>query len=86
MRLLPALLKTANDRSKFADLLLTYLKIGGQQVQFNVVNQEDLIDAQIHPENHRDLVVRVSGYNAYFIDLGRPVQDDIIDRYQFDNI
>ncbi|MFX1451597.1 MAG: pyruvate formate lyase family protein [Promethearchaeota archaeon] len=86
MRLLPMLIQKPEDREKFADLLLTYLKIGGQQVQFNVVNQEDLIDAQIHPENHRDLVVRVSGYNAYFIDLGKPVQDDIIDRYQFDNI
>ncbi|MHA1378931.1 MAG: pyruvate formate lyase family protein [Candidatus Helarchaeota archaeon] len=86
MRFLPALLKNAEDREKFADLLLAYLKIGGQQVQFNVVNQEDLIDAQIHPENHQDLIVRVSGYNAYFIDLGKPVQDDIIDRYQFDKI
>jgi len=86
MRLLPALLKNEDDRSKFADLLLTYLQLGGQQVQFNVVNQEDLIDAQLHPENHQDLIVRVSGYCAYFIDLGKPVQDDIIDRYQFNRI
>ena len=83
MRLLPALISTPRARSKFADLLLTYLKLGGQQVQFNVVDQKDLIDAQLHPENYRDLIVRVSGYNAYFIDLGKPVQDDIIDRYQF---
>lgn len=83
MRLLPALLKTPENCLKFAELLLTYLQLGGLQVQFNVVNQKDLIDAQIHPQNHQDLVVRVSGYCAYFIDLGKPVQDDIIDRSQF---
>ncbi len=81
MRLLPALLETPEKRNKFADLLLAYFELGAQHVQFNVVNQENMIDAQAHPEKHQDLVVRVSGYSAYFIDLGKPVQDDIIERY-----
>ncbi|MHA1358615.1 MAG: pyruvate formate lyase family protein [Candidatus Helarchaeota archaeon] len=85
MRLLPLLLETSEKRSKIADLTLTYFKLGGMEIQFNVVKQEELLDAQIYPENHQDLVIRVSGYSAYFIDVGKPVQDDIIARYEFSN-
>ncbi len=86
MRLLPAMLESPEKRSKIADLLQTYFKLGGMELQFNVVKQEDLINAQIAPLDYQDLVVRVSGYSAYFIDLGKPVQDDIIDRYEFCNL
>ena len=78
--------ESPEKRAKLVDFLLAYLELGGQEIQLNVVNQEDLIDAQIHPENHQDLIVRVSGYSAYFIDLGRPVQDDIINRCQFSDV
>ncbi len=83
MRLLPTLINTPDKQAKFADLLVAYLSKGGMHVQFNVVDQADLIDAQIHPEKHQDLIIRVSGYCAYFVDLGKPVQDDIISRYVF---
>lgn len=86
MRLLPFLINTPEKQVKFADLIETYLDKGGMHVQFNVVNQTDLIDAQLHPEKHQDLIIRVSGYCAYFVDLGKPVQDDIIDRYEFGSI
>jgi formate C-acetyltransferase len=86
MRLLPLLLKDPENRSKLTDMVSTYFEKGGMHVQFNVVNQEDLIDAQAHPENYQDLVIRVSGYNAYFVNLTKTLQDDIIDRYQFENL
>ena len=60
--------------------------MGGKWIQFNVVGNKQLLDAQKFPEKYRDLVVRVAGYSAYFIDLGKPVQDDIIKRCQFDVI
>ena len=56
--------------------------MGGKWVQFNVVGNEELIDAQQYPENHRDLIVRVAGYSAYFTDLSKGVQDDIIRRME----
>ena len=54
--------------------------MGGYHVQFNVVSNEVLKDAQIRPENYGDLLVRVAGYSAYFVDLRRDVQQAIIDR------
>jgi formate C-acetyltransferase len=56
--------------------------MGGKWIQLNIVGNEELLDAQQHPENHRDLIVRVAGYSAYFTDLGKGVQDDIIRRME----
>ena len=55
---------------------------GGMQIQPTVVSTETLRDAQKHPEEYNDLVVKVGGYNATFIDLGTPIQNDIIDRLE----
>jgi formate C-acetyltransferase len=52
------------------------------QLQPNVVSTETLKDAQKHPENYPDLVVKVGGYNAVFVDLGTPIQNDIINRLE----
>jgi pyruvate-formate lyase len=52
-------------------------------MQFNVVDKEVLIEAQKHPENYKDLVVRVVGYSAFFVELDKFVQDDIISRTEF---
>ena len=54
--------------------------MGNYHIQFNVVNDEELHDAQEHPENHANLTVRVAGYSAYFVDLSKGVQDEIIKR------
>ena len=54
--------------------------LGIFHVQFNVVSQERLLEAQMHPEENRDLLVRVAGYTAFFVELGKEVQDDIIAR------
>jgi pyruvate-formate lyase len=80
---LPALLATAERRDKMASLVRGYFGSGGMEVQFNVVDDATLRDAQRHPERYRDLVVRVSGYSAFFTDLGRAIQDEIISRTAF---
>jgi pyruvate-formate lyase len=69
-----------------ASLIRAYFKLGGSQVQLNVVDSQTLRDAQKNPEKYRDLVVRVSGYCAYFTDLGKPIQDDIIARAEFGSL
>jgi formate C-acetyltransferase len=65
---------------KFAILLKTYCQLGGDILQFNIVSNEMLRDAQEHPENYRDLLVRVATYSAYFVGLPKAVQDEIISR------
>ncbi len=80
MKFHPSALKTDEDMRKLSMLIRTYFSQGGKHVQFNVVNKDMLIESQKHPEKHRDLIVRVAGYSAYFVTLGKPVQDEIICR------
>ncbi len=69
-------------REKLLTLLKTYLRLGGQEMQINATSRETLIDAMDHPENYRDLVVRVSGFSAFYVTLEREVQLDILSRTQ----
>jgi len=78
-RFLPRFLEDENKET-FAAYLKTWADLGIHHVQFNVIKGETLHDAQEHPEQYRDLVVRVAGYCAYFVDLTRGVQDQIISR------
>jgi len=82
VRLHPQNLESQENIEKFYHLLKTYFEKGGMQIQPNVVSTETLKDAQIHPENYADLIVKVGGYNAPFVDLGIPIQNDIIDRLE----
>ena len=61
----------------------TYFRQGGMQMQFNVVTSEILRDAMANPENYRDLMVRISGYNAYFVTLNRDIQVELIERTEY---
>ena len=76
----PALLADDTGRRGLAALVRTYFRLGGHHVQFNVVDADTLRAAQAHPDEHRDLIVRVAGYSDYFCDLGRALQDEIIAR------
>lgn len=77
----PSLLERAEDRQKLEMLIRTFFDVlHGWHVQYNVVSRETLIDAQKHPENHRDLIVRVAGYSAFFNVLSPQTQNDIIAR------
>lgn len=60
--------------------LKTYFQRGGMQVQISVVSNEELLDAQIHPEIHRDLMVRITGYSAVFVDMSKKAQDEFMRR------
>jgi pyruvate formate-lyase/glycerol dehydratase family glycyl radical enzyme len=79
-KLMPDLLADNEGRMNLVHLIRTYFKLGGHHIQFNVIDRETLLDAQQHPEAYRDLIVRVAGYSDYFINLGRPLQDEIIAR------
>jgi pyruvate formate-lyase/glycerol dehydratase family glycyl radical enzyme len=68
------------DVARMRDLVTTFMELGGQQLQINVVDRDTLCDAQAHPEAYQDLIVRVAGYSAYFVELPRDVQDEIISR------
>jgi pyruvate formate-lyase/glycerol dehydratase family glycyl radical enzyme len=80
MKFHPSTLGNTDDLKKLATVIKTYFSLGGKHVQFNVVSREMLVEAQEHPEIHSDLVVRVAGYSAYFVQLGKRVQDEIIAR------
>jgi pyruvate-formate lyase len=80
MKFHPSALKSTEDLLKLSYLIKTYFDLGGKHIQFNIVDRDTLLDAQLHPENHRDLIVRVAGYSAYFVHLGKNVQDEIIGR------
>ena len=80
LRLSPATIQSSQGIKKFADFIRGFCDIGGWHVQFNIIDSITLKDAQAHPERYRDLLVRVAGYSAYFTQLHREVQDDIIRR------
>jgi len=66
--------------TKLAALIRSYFSMDGHHIQFNVVTADTLLDAQKHPEKHRDLIVRVAGYSDYFVDLSIELQNEIIKR------
>ncbi|MGD0275830.1 MAG: pyruvate formate lyase family protein [Syntrophales bacterium] len=72
--------KTVNDMFSYVK---TYFQLGGMQMQMNVVTSETLRDAMAHPENYRNLLVRISGYNAYFVTLNRDMQLELIERAEY---
>jgi len=76
----PSLLRDDEHREKFKALLKTYIDKGGTALQINMISPEVLKDAQMNPDQYPNLLVRVTGYNAYFVDLGRAIQDEIIRR------
>jgi formate C-acetyltransferase len=81
LSLSPALLRDEEHVAKLAALLRAYARVGGTALQVNVVDADTLRAAQADPESYRNLLVRVTGYNAYFVMLGREVQNELISRH-----
>ena len=75
-----ASLKDEEHLKKFASLLRAYGEVGGTSLMINMIDPETLKDAQKRPEEYENLIVRVTGYNAYFANLGKEIQDEIIAR------
>ena len=86
VRFVPSLLKTDDDVRKLGSLIRSYFHLGGHHIQFNIVDTETLLDAQKHPDDYRDLLVRVAGYSDYFNDMTSQLQDEIIARTENDEL
>ena len=80
-KMTPQMLSTEENKQKLEMLIRAFFnRLHGYHVQYNIVSRDTLLDAQIHPEKHKDLIVRVAGYSAFFNVLSRKTQDDIIGR------
>ena len=79
-KLMSGLLDTPEGENGIVTLIRTASILGNGEMQFNYLDNNTLLDAQRHPENYRDLVVRVAGYSAFFVELCKDVQDEIISR------
>ena len=80
-KMTPTMIATEENKQKLELLISAFFnRLHGYHVQYNIVSKETLIDAQIHPEKHKDLIVRVAGYSAFFNVLSKKTQDDIIGR------
>ena len=80
VRFVPSLMKREEDLKKLASLIRTYFSLGGHHIQFNIVDTDTLLDAQKHPDQYKDLLVRVAGYSDYFNDMTSQLQNEIIAR------
>jgi pyruvate-formate lyase len=84
MELSDTVFRNPESIRKTAMLVRTFAQLGCQQLQLNSLNLETLLDARAHPENHRNLIVRVWGWSGYFCELAPEYQDQIIARHYFD--
>jgi len=79
-KFLPSIFEGEENIDKILQLVRSYFELDGHHIQFNVVDEETLRDAQAHPDKHTDLIVRVAGYSDYFVDIGKELQEEIIAR------
>ena len=79
-KLTPKLLESSEGKEALVNLITTYFQMGGWHIQFNVVEAETLKKAQEKPDDYKGLIIRVAGYSAFFVELDKGVQDDIISR------
>ena len=85
MKIEPSILQGEEGLQHGVNLLKTMCTLDVYHAQFNVVDRETLIDAQRHPEKHKDLLIRVAGYTAFFVELGKETQDEIIGRTEINS-
>jgi len=83
MELSDTVFRDADSIRKVALLVRTFTQLGCQQLQLNSLNLETLLDAKAHPEDHKNLIVRVWGWSGYFCELSPEYQDQIIARHMF---
>jgi formate C-acetyltransferase len=75
-----AMVRSDESIDKLIAYTNAFMGSGGSHIQYNMVDTAELRDAKVHPENHRDLIVRIGGFSAYFTQLSAGIQDDVIDR------
>lgn len=76
----PQVVSGENGLMQMANLVRTYFNLDGHHIQFNVIDRRTLLEAQAHPDEYKDLIVRVAGYSDHFRNLSKALQDEIIDR------
>ena len=76
----PSVVAGENGLEQMANLIRAYFNMDGHHIQFNVIDRQTLINAQKHPDEYRDLIVRVAGYSDHFRNLDKALQDEIIER------
>ena len=76
----PSVVAGEQGLQQMANLIRAYFAMDGHHIQFNVIDRQTLLDAQAHPEEYKDLIVRVAGYSDHFRNLSRALQDEIIAR------
>ena len=84
LKLHPTAVKGLNGTRKLLDIARAYMRKGGFHVQFNIVDSTTLRDAQAKPDDYRDLMVRVAGFTQYWCEIGKPIQDEVIFRTEYD--
>ena len=86
MKFSPSAMQSDDDLIKLANMIKIYLTNGGKHIQFNVVTKEALEAARKEPQKHKDLIVRVAGYSAYYISLSDVMQREVLDRTTYETI
>jgi len=86
LKMHPSAVAGRNGSRQLLELTRSYLRKGGFHVQYNVVDSKLLREAQKHPENYRDLVVRVAGFTQYWVEIGKPIQDEVIARTEYEGV
>ncbi len=86
LKLHPDAIRGREGSRKLLDLTRGYLRNGGFHIQYNVVDSRLLREAQKHPEKHRDLLVRVAGFSQYWVEIGKPIQDEVIARTEYEKV
>lgn len=86
MKFHPNAIRGEEGSRNFVDFIKSYFAMGGYHVQFNIVDSNMLRDAQKKPENYRDLMVRVAGFSSYWCELGKPIQDEVIARTEYNAV
>jgi pyruvate-formate lyase len=78
-----SLLSSEANIDKLMAYTNAFLRAGGSHIQYNIIDSEELREAKAKPEEHTDLIVRIGGFSAYFVQLSRGIQDDVICRSEF---
>jgi 4-hydroxyphenylacetate decarboxylase large subunit len=86
LKLHPNAVLGSSGSRKLLELTRAYLRHGGFHIQYNIVDSKVLRDAQKHPEKYRDLMVRVAGFTQYWVEIGKPIQDEVIARTEYEGV
>ncbi|MBN1946015.1 MAG: 4-hydroxyphenylacetate decarboxylase large subunit [Bradymonadales bacterium] len=86
LKLHPSVVQGRTGTRKLLELTRNYLRRGAFHIQYNIISSQTLRDAQQHPENYRGLMVRVAGFTQYWVELGKPIQDEVIARTEYEGV